>query len=117
MLYPIEGVEFVLAEPAALLVAQRSGDLVPLQPGADARQVVLIDERKTVGLKRTAEVDGDYRVEILVRDGEHLDGQGAVVTVALEGEFDFSVIEFESFHFKTGFEFLQQRSSRIYPLR
>ena len=41
---------------------------------------------------------GDYRVEILVRDGDHLDGQGAVVTVTLEGEFDFSVVELECFH-------------------
>ena len=41
---------------------------------------------------------GDYRVEILVRDGDHLDGQGTVVSVAVEGEFHFSVFELESFH-------------------
>ena len=105
-----------MAEAAALLIAQRSGDLVALQPGSDARQVVLIDERQAVGLERTAEIDGDDRVEVFVRDGDHLDGQGSVVTVRLEGEFHFSVIELESFHIKTGFEFLQQRSSRICPL-
>ena len=97
-LRPVEGVEFILAEPAALLVAQRCGDLVSLQPGADARQVVLIDKRQTVGLKWTAEVDCDNSIEIFVRDGDHLDGQSAVVTVALERELDFSVIELECFH-------------------
>lgn len=35
-----------------LLIAQWRGDLVPPEPGADARQVVLIDERQTVGLKQ-----------------------------------------------------------------
>ena len=47
----MEVVELVLAEPAALLIAQRCRDLVALQPGSDARQVVLIDERQTVGLE------------------------------------------------------------------
>ena len=87
-----------MTEAAALLVAKRCSDFVSLQPGSDARQVVLIDECQPVGLERTAEIDGDDRVEILVRDGDHLDGQGAVVTVRLEGEFDFSVVEFECFH-------------------
>ena len=50
----MEGVEHVLAEPAALLVAQRRSDLVLLEPGADAGQVVLVDERQTVGLEKVA---------------------------------------------------------------
>ena len=50
----MEGVELVLAEPAALLVAQRRGDLVLLEPGPDAGQVVLVDERQTVGLEKVA---------------------------------------------------------------
>ena len=60
-LLPVEGVELVLAEPAALLVAQRRRDLVSLQPGSDTWQVVLIDERQAVGLERTAEVDGEHQ--------------------------------------------------------
>lgn len=114
-LRPAEGVEFVLTEPAALLVAQRRGDFVSLQPGADARQVVLIDERQTVGLERTAEIDGDDRIGLIIRNGVHLDGQGAVVTIGLEGESDFSTIVLERFHVKTGFGFHLQRSSRSYP--
>ena len=55
----VEGVEFVLTEPAALLVAQRRCDLVLLQPGSDAGQVVLVDERQTVCLEKAAEVDSD----------------------------------------------------------
>ena len=94
----VEGVEFVLAEPAALLVAQRRGDLVLLEPGSDAGQVVLVDERQTVGLEKTAEVNSDYCVEVIVRNGVHQDGQGTVVTVGVEGEFHFSVFELESFH-------------------
>lgn len=35
----VEGVEFVLAESAALLVAKLRGDLVLLQPGSDARHL------------------------------------------------------------------------------
>ena len=73
----MEVVELVLAEPAALPVAQRCGDLVALQPGSDARQVVLVDERQTVGLEEASEVDGDDSVELIVRDGVHQDGQGA----------------------------------------
>ena len=87
-----------MAEAAALLVAQRSGDLVALQPGSDARQVVLIDERQAVGLERAAEIDGDDRIGFIIRYGDHLDGQCAVVAVALEGELHFSVIELECFH-------------------
>ncbi len=97
-LLSVEGVELVEAEPAALLVAQRRRYLVPLQPGSDARKVILVDERQTVCLERTAEVDGDNRIGIIVRDGDHLDGKGAVVPVALEGESDFSVIELVGFH-------------------
>ena len=116
-LLPVKGVELVLAEPAALPVAQRRSDFVSLQPGSDTWQVVLIDERQAVGLERTAEIDGDDRIGLFIRDGDHLDGQGAVVPVAREGEFHFGVIELEGFHIKTGFEFLQQRNSRICPLR
>ena len=87
-----------MAEAAALLVAQRSGDLVSLEPGSNTRQVVLIDKRQAVGLERTAEIDGDDRIELIIRNGDHLDGQGAVVAVALEGELHFSVIELECFH-------------------
>ncbi len=94
----VEGVEFVLAEPAALLVAQRRGDLVLLEPGSDAGQVVLVDERQRVGLEKAAEVDSDHCVEIIVRNGVHQDGQGTVVTVGVEGEFHFSVFELEGFH-------------------
>ena len=94
----VECVELVLAEPTALLVAQRGCNLVLPEPGSDARQVVLVDERQTVGLERTAEIDGDDRIGLFIRDGDHLDGQGAVVTVALEGELHFSVIELECFH-------------------
>ena len=94
----VEGVEFVLAEPAALLVAQRRCDLVLLQPGSDAGQVVLVDERQTVSLEKAAEVDSDDCIELIVRNGVHQDGQGTVVTVAVEGEFHFSVFELESFH-------------------
>ena len=91
-------VQLVEAEPAALLIAQRRGDLVLLQPGSDAGQVVLVDERQTVGLEKTAEVDSDHGVEVIVRNGVHQDGQGTVVTVGVEGEFHFSVFELESFH-------------------
>ena len=55
----MERVQLVLAEPAALLVAQRRGNAVLLEPGSDARQVILIDECQTVGLERATEVDGD----------------------------------------------------------
>ena len=48
----VEGVELILAEPAALLVAQRGRDLVLPEPGSDARQVVLVNERQAVGLSR-----------------------------------------------------------------
>ena len=48
----MEGVELVLAEPAALLVAQRRGDAVLLEPGTDAGQVVLVDERQRIGLEK-----------------------------------------------------------------
>ena len=57
-----------------------------------------LDKRQTVGLKWTAEIDCDNSVEIFVWDGDHLDGQSAVVTVTLEAEFDFSVVELECFH-------------------
>ena len=67
----VEGVELVLAEPAALLVAQRRGDLVLLEPGPDAGQVVLVDERQRVGLEKAAEVDSDHCVEVIVRNGVH----------------------------------------------
>ena len=82
----VECVELVLAEPAALLVAQRGCDLVLPEPGSDARQVVLVDERQTVGLEEASEVDGDDSVELIVRDGVHQDGQGAVVLVAVKAE-------------------------------
>ena len=82
----VEGIEFVLAEPAALLVAQRRCDLVLPEPGSDARQVVLVDERQTVGLEEASEVYGDDSVELIVRDGVHQDGQGAVVLVAVKAE-------------------------------
>ena len=82
----VEGIEFVLAEPAALLVAQRRCDLVLPEPGSDARQVVLVDERQTVGLEEASEVDGDDSVEFFVRNGVHQDGQGAVVLVAVKAE-------------------------------
>ena len=77
----VEGIEFVLAEPAALLVAQRRCDLVLPEPGSDARQVVLVDERQAVGLEEASEVDGDDSIELIVRDGVHQDGQGAVVVM------------------------------------
>ena len=82
----VEGVELVLAEPAALLVAQRGRDLVFPEPGSDARQVVLVDERQAVGLEEAAEIDGDDSVELIVRNGVHQDGQGAVVLVAVKAE-------------------------------
>ena len=82
----MEGVELVLAEPAALLVAKRGCDLVLPEPGSDARQVVLIDERQAVGLEEAAEIDGDDSVELIVRNGVHQDGQGAVVLVAVKAE-------------------------------
>ena len=82
----VESVELVLAEPATLLVAQRGRDLVLPEPGSDARQVVLVDKRQTVGLEEAAEVDGDDSVELIVRDGVHQDGQGAVVLVAVKAE-------------------------------
>ena len=82
----VESVELVLAEPAALLVAQRRCDLVLPEPGSDARQVVLVDERQTVGLEEASEIDGDDSVEFLVRNGVHQDGQGAVVLVAVKAE-------------------------------
>ena len=82
----MEVVELVLAEPAALLVAQRGCDLVLPEPGSDARQVVLVDERQTVGLEEASEVNGDDSVELIVRDGVHQNGQGAVVLVAVKAE-------------------------------
>ena len=82
----VESVELVLAEPAALLVAQRGRDLVLPEPGSDARQVVLVDERQTVGLEEASKVYGDDSVELIVRDGVHQDGQGAVVLVAVKAE-------------------------------
>ena len=82
----MEVVELVLAEPAALLVAKRSGDLVALQPGSDARQVVLVDERQTIGLQGAAKVDCDDSVEFIFPDVIHQDGQGAVVLVTVEAE-------------------------------
>ena len=94
----VEGVELVLAEPAALLVAQRRCDLVLLQPGSDAGQIVLVDERQTISLEKTAEIDSDDCIELIVRNGVHQDGQGTVVSVAVEGEFHFSVFELEGFH-------------------
>ena len=60
----VESVEFVLAETAALLVAKRRGDFVLLQPGSDAGQVVLVDERQTVSLEKAAEVDSDDSKEL-----------------------------------------------------
>ena len=94
----VECVELVLAEPTALLVAQRGCNLVLPEPGSDARQVVLVDESQTVGLEEASKVYGDDSVELIVRDGVHQDGQGTVVTVAVEGEFHFSVFELERFH-------------------
>ena len=82
----VESVELVLAEPAALLVAQRGRNLVLPEPGSDARQVVLVDERQTIGLEEASEIDGDDSVEFLVRNGVHQDGQGAVVLVAVKAE-------------------------------
>ena len=82
----VESVELVLAEPAALLVAQRGCNLVLPEPGSDARQVVLVDERQTVGLEEASKVYGDDSVELIVRDGVHQDGQGAVVLVAVKAE-------------------------------
>ena len=82
----VEGVELVLAESAALSVAKRGRDLVLPEPGSDARQVVLVDERQTVGLEEASEVYGDDSVELNVRDGVHQDGQGAVVLVAVKAE-------------------------------
>ena len=35
---------------------------------------------------------------VIVRNGVHQDGQGAVVTVGVEGKFHFSVFELEGFH-------------------
>ena len=82
----VESVELVLAEPAALLVAQRGCNLVLPEPGSDDRQVVLVDERQTVGLEEASKVYGDDSVELIVRDGVHQDGQGAVVLVAVKAE-------------------------------
>ena len=82
----VECVELVLAEPAALLVAQGGCDFVLPEPGSDAQQVVLVDERQTIGLEEASEIDGDDSVEFLVRDGVHQDGQGAVVLVAVKAE-------------------------------
>ena len=82
----MEVVELVMAEPAALFVAQRGRNLVLPEPGSDARQVVLVDERQAVGLEEASEVDGDDSVEFIVRDGVHQDGQGAVVLVAVKAE-------------------------------
>lgn len=82
----VEGVELVLAEPAALLVALRGCDLVLPEPGSDTRQVVLVDERQTVGLEEASEVDGDDSVELIIRDGVHQDGQRAVVLVAVKAK-------------------------------
>jgi len=81
----MERVELIEAEPAALLVAQRGRDLVLPEPGSDARQVVLIDERQAVCLEKAAEIDGDDSKKLIVRDGVHQDGQGAVV-VAVKAE-------------------------------
>ena len=82
----VESVELVLAEAAALFVTQRRCNLVLPEPGSYSRQVVLVDERQTVGLEKAAEVDGDDSVELIVRDGVHQDGQGAVVLVAVKAE-------------------------------
>ena len=82
----VKSVELVLAEPAALLVAQRGRDLVLPEPDSDARQIVLVDERQAVGLEEASEVYGDDSVEFIVRDGVHQDGQGAVVLVAVKAE-------------------------------
>lgn len=94
----MKGVELVLAEPAALLVAKRRGDLVSPEPGADARQVVLVDESQTVGLERTSEVDGNDSVEVIFLDIVHQDSERTVVAVGSEVERHFSVFELESFH-------------------
>ena len=82
----VECIELVLAEPTALLVARRGCNLVLPEPGSDAGQVVLVDERQTIGLEEASEVDGDDSVELIVRDGVHQDGQGAVVLVAVKAE-------------------------------
>ena len=87
----MERVQLVLAEPAALLVAQRRGDAVLLEPGSDARQVVLVDEGQTVGLERATEIDGDDSVEIIFLDVVHQDSERTVVTVGGEVERHFSV--------------------------
>ncbi len=94
----MKGVELVLTESAALLVAQWRGYLVLFEPGSNARQIVLVDECQTIGLEKAAEVDSDHCIEVIVRNGVHQDGQGTVVTVGVEGEFHFSVIELERFH-------------------
>ena len=94
----MERVQLVLAEPAALLVAQRRGDAVLLEPGSDARQVVLINEGQTVCLERATEVDSDDSVEIIFLDVVHQDSERTVVTVGGEVERHFSVVELESFH-------------------
>ena len=44
------------------------------------------DERQTIGLEEASEVYGDDSVELIVRDGVHQDGQGAVVLVAVKAE-------------------------------
>ena len=67
----MERVQLILAEPAVLLVAQWRGDAVLLEPGTDAGQVVLVDERQTIGLEKTTEVDSDHCVEVIVRNGVH----------------------------------------------
>lgn len=82
----VECVELVLAEPTAILVALRGCNLVLPEPGSDARQVVLVDKRQTVGLEEASEVYGDDSVELIVRDGVHQDGQGAVVLIAVKAE-------------------------------
>ena len=94
----MESVVLVLAEPAALLVAQRSCDAILLEPGSDARQVILIDERQTIRLQGTAEVDGDDSVEIIFLDVVHQDSERTVVTVGGEVQRHFSVVEIESLH-------------------
>lgn len=45
----IEGIELILADPAAFLVAQRRVELVYLEPGANAGRVVLVDEQHNSG--------------------------------------------------------------------
>ena len=102
-LYSMESVELILAEPAALFVAQRRGDLVSPEPSADARQVVLIDERQTVGLQGAAEVDGDDSVEIIFLDVVHQDSERTVVTVGGEVQRHFGVVKRERFHIQNLF--------------